>query len=107
MNTMETWTPNIGIILERARKEKMRKAEFPREPNTVEKLNKIEWLTQSFVQKDQALVWRARGGSQFKVKFGEDTRIIDEITYFGLEHVFKLSDGTLINQDEAHLFVVS
>lgn len=107
MNETDWGGPTIGVILEREKKQKIRKLELPKEPNAVEKLNELNWLIQSYDRKDQALVWRPRGSGAFKVKFGDDVKVVDAITYFGLERYFRLSDGTIINQDEAHLLSVS
>ena len=99
--------PCIGILLDRERKARERKPVFPREPNTVERLNKIPWLKQVYEKSEQALVWQEKDGKVFKAIFAKEPKMIKSITYYGLDRQYKLSDGTLINQDEAHLLMVS
>lgn len=99
--------PWIGILLDRERKARERKLELPKEPNTVERLNQVPWLKQVYDRSEQALVWQDKDGKVFKAIFGHESKMIKSITYYGLDRQYKLSDGTLINQDEAHLLIVS
>ena len=98
--------PCIGILLDRERKARERKLELPRELNTVERLNRIPWLKQVYDKSEQALVWQDKDGKVFRAFFGHEPKMIQSITYCGLDRQYKLSDGTLINQDEAHLLIV-
>ena len=98
--------PNIGVILDRERKARERKLELPRELTTVQRLNQIPWLKQVYDMSAQALVWLRNDGKAFKAFFGKEPKKIRSITYYGLDRQYKLSDGTLINQDEAHLLIV-
>jgi hypothetical protein len=99
--------PCIGILLDRERKARERKLELPKELNTVERLNQVPWLKQVYDRSEQALVWQEKDGKVFKAIFAKEPKMIKSITYYGLDRQYRLSDGTLINQDEAHLLMVS
>ena len=77
--------PCIGILLDRERKARERKLELPSELNTVERLNRIPWLKQVYDRSEQALVWQDKDGKVFKAFFGQEPKMIQSITYYGLD----------------------
>lgn len=77
--------PCIGILLDRERKARERKLELPKELNTVERLNQIPWLKQVYDRSEQALVWQDKDGKVFKAFFGQEPKMIQSITYYGLD----------------------